>query len=351
MGGRTTLTDPGNHPLAAALLDEAVCFATTPHTYGPTMAHMDRKEDAKQYRAWRSPDPIARSYAELVQFSPAVAQDWMRRLVGLIPLQGNIKGPLAHMQDLHSSALLAIQLLLADAQSLRPDRQLYVKAAGHSAGCLTAVAVARAVQAWPQDLSPAPVLLRAVLVAPGMAPSLLEFTRTAPTGVRQALVVATHPSDTSCPTAAHTASDRLPAELALFYATGLADKFLFDWNFHATELLIPMLLTGIHQPATVIGEDMIHDMLVSRAAGLLCAVLALPLACLSPVTTELRRGGPPALTRLRLDPREQLTSVFAAIDQLGAANFCGCSGYWRPAGLACVGRCAGESHPGSSPWR
>ena len=43
LGGKTTLTDPGNHPLAAALLDEAVCFVTTPHTYGPTVAQMDRK--------------------------------------------------------------------------------------------------------------------------------------------------------------------------------------------------------------------------------------------------------------------------------------------------------------------
>ena len=118
---------------------------------------------------------------------------------------------------------------------------------------------------------------RVVLVAPGMAPSLLDYLDKAPVGIKGNLLVATHPGDRKCPTAATLAnSAEQPLELTLVHAPGSADRYLFDYSKHGTDLLLPLLLTGLHPRILEIGTHVSRDLLVKRAAGLVAAVLALP---------------------------------------------------------------------------
>ena len=97
-------------------LNEAVCFIAPLRTYGLTAAQVDLKDEPK-YRAWRAADPFVRAYAELAQFSPTLAQDWMCRFVGPVPLQACTLSTAAQ-ESARTRSSGAFRLLAAEVRKL-----------------------------------------------------------------------------------------------------------------------------------------------------------------------------------------------------------------------------------------
>ena len=305
--------------------DEGVLFLCTPRTYGPTVSEPDRQGGAK-FQAWQASDPALRSLIEMVQYSPVLTRDFARRFVGLFPLQSARHGPLAHNAQVHSGALVAIQLLLAALQAAVPDNQkVQLHVAGHSAGSISAILFALALDRWPETMGTAPEIAKLLLVAPGMAPSVLASALDLSRKHDFELRIITHPKDKYCPTTAKQSDLTQFPELTLVGAPGIADKWLSHGNFHATDVMLHAFLTQSPPQSLQVGVDTTNDALARRAAGLLLAAMALPMANLYAARGELSDPRSPIYrgedSSTHLDHMGFLEAIFGSIHAVGPVTF------------------------------